>query len=546
MPNRPVHPRFRLFVFFVGHIALLAFSACAPRETLVEEGNRSGTLHRGVGPALADLDPHQASSLGDIHVLSALFEGLVAENPADLSPVPGVATSWEVSADGTIYTFRLRSDARWSDGRPLVAEDFVNSVRRALTPALGAPNAGLLYPVLNAEAYHKGRLADFAQVGITAPDTHTVRIVLEHPVAHFLALLTHPVWFPVPLHAIAAAGPAEARGNRWASSPATFVGNGPFVLSQWRQGQEIVVGASPTYWDAAVVKLRAVHFHFYDGVDAEERAYRAGQLHITEAIPAGRIDTWRADHPEQLRTDPFLDAYFYRLNTTRPFLNDVRIRRALSLAVDRELLTASLLRGGQRPASAFVPPGTGGYNPPELLRFDPEKARALLAEAGYPGGKGLPVFELLYTTSENHRRIAEALQAQWRTVLGVETRLANQELASLLEARKTGAFELLRSSWVADYAAPETYLDLFTTDSAQNFTGWSDPTYDHAIFAAARATDDVTRFDLLQKAETLLLEAAPIIPLYVNTHAYLIQPVVHGWQPTLLDRHPLKHVSLVP
>lgn len=545
MPNYSSRSLSCLFVCLVGSL-LLALSGCAPRQTLVEEGNRTQTLHRSVGPALADLDPHLASSLGDIHVLSALFEGLVAENPTDLSPVPGVATRWDVSADGVTYTFQLRPDAVWSDGRALVASDFVGSARRALAPALGAPNAELLYPVLNAEAYHKARLADFAHVGISAVDTHTLRITLERPVAHFLSLLTHPVWFPVPLHAVATAGPAEGRGNRWAGSPATFVGNGAFRLREWRDGQAIVAEASPTYWDATTVKLRAVHFHFYDGVDAEERAFRAGQLHITEAVPAGRIDAWRAEHPEQLRADPFLDAYFYRLNTTRPFLNDARVRRALSLAIDREQLTTALLRGGQRPATAFVPPDTGGYTPPDVLRFDPEKARSLLAEAGYPGGQGLPALELLYTTSENHRRIAEALQAQWRTVLSVETRLTNQELASLLEARKTGNFQLLRSSWVADYAAPETYLALFTSGSAQNFTGWSNPAYDKILYEAARAPDQATRFALLQKAETLLLDEAPIIPLYVNTHVFLLHPAVRGWSPTLLDRHPLKHVSLAP
>lgn len=535
-----------LLVCFVGALLVLGASACAPRRTLVEEGNRTGTLHRSVGPALADLDPQLASTLGDIHVLSALFEGLVAEDPTDLSPVPGVATLWEVSADALTYTFHLRPEAKWSDGRPLAAEDFVNSVRRALTPALGAPNAELLYPVLNAEAYHKARIADFAQVGIQATDTHTLRITLEHPTGHFLALLTHPVWFPVPLHAIAAAGPAEARGNRWAGAPASFVGNGPFTLREWRQGQFIAVAASPTYWDAATVKLKAVHFHFFDGVDAEERAFRAGQLHITESIPVGRIDAWRAEHPEQLRADPFLDAYFYRINTRRPPLDDVRIRLALSLSINREQLTTSLLRGGQRPATGFVPPGTGGYTPPATLRHDPAAARALLAEAGYADGKGLPVIELVYSTSENHRRIAEALQEQWRTQLGVETRLANQEVASLLEARATGNFQLLRSSWVADYDAPETYLDLFTGDSAQNFTGWSDPAYDQAIHEAARTPDRAARFALLQKAEALLLEQAPILPLYVNTHVYLLHPAVRGWHPTLLDRHPLKHVSLAP
>ncbi|MCX6937048.1 MAG: peptide ABC transporter substrate-binding protein [Verrucomicrobia bacterium] len=535
----------RLLPVLASALALLAFTACAPRETPVQAGIRTQTLHRTVGPDPANLDPHLASALGELQILSALFEGLVAEDPVTLAPIAGVARNWQISADGTTYTFLLRPEARWSDGRPLVAADFVASLRRALTPALGAPNAELLYPVLNAEAYHKARLADFSAVGITAPDPQTLRIVLEYPSAHFLSLLTHPVWFPVPLHAIAAAGPADARGNRWASAPASFVGNGAFTLQEWRAGQVLVAAASPTYWDAATVKLRAVHFHAFDSVDAQERAYRAGQLHVIDALPAGRIDAWRAEAPEQLRTDPFLDAYFYRFNTNRPFLSDVRIRRALSLALDREQLVNALLRGGQRPATSFVPPGTGGYNPPAIVRHDLAAAKALLAEAGHPDGQGLPVFELLYNTSENHRRVAETVQNQWRA-LGVQTRLINQEFATLLEARRSGDFQILRSGWVADYDDPISFLALFTGQSAQNFTGWSDPAYDRALYQAARTTDTAARQALLHQAETRLLEAAPILPLYVNTHVFLLHPSVRGWHPTLLDRHPLKAVSLAP
>lgn len=534
-----------LFMCFAGTLLLLGLAACTPRESLVEQGNRTRTLHRSIGPDLTDLDPHLASTLGDIHVLSALFEGLVAEDPRTLAPIPGVATHWDVSADGTTYVFHLRPEAVWSDGHPLVASDFVASVRRALSPALAAPNAELLYPVLNAEAYHKSRLADPAAIGISAPDTRTVRIVLEYPVAHFLALLTHPVWFPVPLHTVAASGALDARGNRWASTPATFVGNGAFSLVEWRRGQAIVASASASYWDAAAVDLRAVHFHVFDSNDAEERAYRAGQLHVTDSLPSGRIAAWRTEAPEQLRTDPFLDIYFYRLNTTRPFLNDVNVRRAFSLAIDREQLVSALLPGGQRPAAAFVPPGAGGYQPPSVLRHDPEAARTLLAEAGYPAGQGLPVFDLLYNTSENHRRIAEALQQQWLSV-GLQVRLVNQEFATLLDARRVGDFQLLRSGWVADYDDPISFLALFTKDGPQNFTGWSDPAYDRALYEAARTRDPVVRHALLRSAETRLLTSAPILPLFVNTHVFLLHPSVRGWFPTPLDRHPLKSVRLEP
>jgi oligopeptide transport system substrate-binding protein len=545
MPVLPPAFPLRLLRCVFACLAGLLLAACGPRATLVEEGLRTRTLHRGIGPEPADLDPHLASSLGDIHVISALFEGLVGEHPETLAPVPGLAARWETSADGLAYTFHLRPDARWSDGRPIAAEDVVASFRRALSPALGAPNAELLYPVLNAEAYHKGRLADFAEVGISSPDTHVVRVALEYPASHFLSLLSHPVWFPVPLHAIAAAGATDARGNRWASSPDTFVGNGPFVLRAWRRGQMISVEANPAYWDAAALRLRAVRFHPFDSVEAAERAYRAGQLHVIDTLPPGRVEAWRATAPAELRADPFLDTYFYRINTTRPFLSDIRVRRALSLALDREQLVSALLRGGQRPATGFVPPGTGGYEPPSLLRHDLEAARALLAEAGHPEGRGLPVFDLLYNTSENHRRIAEVLQQQWRAI-GVQTRLVNQEFATLLDARRTGDFQLLRSSWVADYNDPLSFLALFTKDSAQNFTGWSDPAYDRALYEAARTLDTERRHALYRAAETRLLEAAPILPLYFNTHVYLLHPSVRGWHPTLLDRHPLKHVSLAP
>lgn len=543
MPSLSRASRFALVASSL--FALTALVGCKPRETLVDQGNRTGTLHRSIGPDLSDLDPHLASSLGDIHVLSGLFEGLIGEDPKTLAPVPGVAKRWEVSADGLAYTFHLRKDAKWSDGRPLVAADFVASVRRALAPSLGAPNAELLYPVLNAEAYHKARLEDFSEVGIKATDTHVLRISLEYPASHFLSLLTHPVWFPVPLHAIEAAGSATTRGNRWAADPATFVGNGPFIFRDWRRGQLIVASANPAYWDAATVKLNAVHFHAYDSVDAEERAFRAGQLHVTESLPAGRVEAWRAEAPEKLRTDAFLDTYFYRINTTRPVLSDTRVRQALSLALNREQLVAALLRGGQRPATSFVPPGTGGYEPPALLRHDLAAARALLTEAGYPEGRGLPIFELLYNTSENHRLIAEALQQQWRAV-GIQTRLINQENSILREARGTGDFQLLRSSWVADFDDPVSFLALFTRDSANNFTGWNDPAYDRSLYEAARAPDAAVRHALFRQAETILHRELPILPLYFNTHVFLIHPAVRGWHPTLLDRHPLKHVSLEP
>jgi oligopeptide transport system substrate-binding protein len=292
------------------------------------------------------------------------------------------------------------------------------------------------------------------------------------------------------------------------------------------------------------VRLTAIHFYPLDSLDAEERAFRTGQLHITDSLPVSRIDAYRRDAPQFLRIDPYLGTYFYRFNTRRPYLDDVRIRRALALAVDRRAIVEKILQGGQTPAGTFTPPGLDGYVPPPGLTTDFAAARQLLVEAGHPGGKGLPPFELLYNNSENHRLIAEAIQEMWRRELGIEVQLVNQEEKVVLSVRQTGDYQILRSDWIADYADPSSFLDVWRSDSGNNYTGWSNPDYDSQLFSAARTVDPVARQALLQKAESLLLEDAPILPIYHYTHVFLIQPSVHGWYPTLLDHHPYKYVWL--
>jgi len=348
---------------------------------------------------------------------------------------------------------------------------------------------------------------------------------------------------PVYIPTVARYGPVARRGNPWAA-PGSWVGNGPFVLRSWRRGQEIVVARSPTYWDSARVRLREIHFHAFDSIDAEERAFRSGQLHVTEAIPPGKIDTYRRDAPGLLRIDPLLGTYFLRINVKRPSLQDPRVRRALALAVDRLAIVEKVLRGDQRPAYSFTPPGLGGYAPDPVQRTEPEEARRLLAASGHRGGEGLPVFDLLYNNSETHRVIAEAIQEMWRRELGVRVNLVNEELKSTEEDRRAGAFDLLRSSWIADYADPSAFLEIWRADSGNNFTGWSNAGYDVLLFAAARTPDPAARSALYAKAERILLEEAPIITLYHYTHVFLIRPSVRGWNPTWLDHHPYKDVWL--
>jgi oligopeptide transport system substrate-binding protein len=384
---------------------------------------------------------------------------------------------------------------------------------------------------------------DFGKVGAEAVGAHTLRVTLARPDPSFLSKLSHPAWYPVPLGTIAREGPPYERGNPWAT-PGRLVGNGPFVLKSWNPDESIVVARSPTYWDAARVRLAAIRFYPIDSVDAEELAFRAGQLHVTDAIPIDRVDAYRRDAPRLLRVDPYLGTYFYRFNVRKPALADPRVRRALSLAVDRRAIVARILHGLDTVARSFTPPGIEGYAPPEGPPTGFGQARRLLAAAGHPGGRGLPPLVLLYNSSENHRAIAEAVQETWRKELGLDVRLANQEEKVVLTSRRTGDYDIVRSAWIADYADAASFLDIFRGDNGNNQTGWSNPAYDALLDAAAASADPAARNVLRRKAEQILLDEAPVIPIYHYNHVYLIQPSVHGWQPTLLDHHPYKFVWL--
>lgn len=524
-------------------VCLLTAPGCLKRETAVQRGDREQVLHRGMGADPTDLDPHTATNIAEMDVVSALFEGLVSEDQTDLHPVPGVATRWDVSGDLLTYTFHLRPEAKWTDGLPVTASDFIASWRRVLTPSLAAENAGMLYVVQGAEAFHKGVAKDFSQVGVTTPNAQTLRVVLEHPTPYFLSLITHPVWLPVSLRAISAHGGAYTRGTGW-TRPGRHVGNGPFKLKEWRPNDKIVLEKSPSYWDAAHVRLNAIHFYPIESAETEERTFRTGGLHLTYGLPFGKVESYRSNSPQFLRTDPYLNTYFLRLNVRHPPLNNEKIRRALGLAVDRRAIVEKLLRGGQQTAFSVTPPGLPGYIPPAGSSADLTAARALLTEAGYPGGKGLPSLELLHNTSANNRLIAEAVQEMWRRDLGIDVKLLNQEYKVVLAERRAGRYQILLGDWVGDYLDPTTFLDLWRSDSGNNHTGWSNPEYDALLFAAARTADPAARAAQLQKAEAIVLASAPVIPVYYNTHVFLAQPSVKGWKPTLLDHHPYKHVWL--
>jgi len=500
-------------------------------------------LHYGNAVEPQDLDPQSVMGVYEARILRALIEGLVCSGPS-MEPVPGVAKSWDISADGLIYTFHLRADSRWSNGRAVTAHDFLQSYRRILSPAFGAPNADRLYYIAGAEAFHQGKLKDFEKTGFQALDPHTLRLTLHQPAPFLLRLLTRMEWMPVPVETIAAQGPLDRPGNRW-TRPENFIGNGPFILKSWRPGQRIIVTRSPTYWDRSKIPLDEIHFHAIDNPEVEERMFRTGQLHITSMLPLSKIATYRRDNPATLRIDSWGGLNSYVFNVQRPPFNDVRIRRAFSLAIDRESLVRNVTLAGDEPAYRAVPPGLGAYRGGPGFKADADEARRLLAEAGYPGGKGLPAVNLLYNTSENHRAIAEAIQQMWRRQLGVSVSLVNQEWTVYLDTvKKTRDFQIARAGWLN--AEPHLHLDRWETGNANNDADWSSPDYDRRLRASLAAPTLAERHALYEELEAILNQEMPFMPIYFVNLARLISPKVVGYRTNPDDAYPWRDTDLRP
>ncbi|WP_341938096.1 peptide ABC transporter substrate-binding protein [Marinimicrobium sp. C2-29] len=514
-------------------------------ETPVERGNREQILHMGNGDEPSDVDPHTTTGIPEYFIQKALFEGLVSKHPETLEVVPGVAERWDVSEDNRVFTFHLREDARWSNGDPVTAEDFVWSWERALMPALGNQYAYSLFVVENAEAYHRGEIEDFSEVGVKALDERTLEVTLANPTSYFLQLLDHHSMFPVHRDTVLAHGDMDERGTRW-TRPENFVGNGAFTIEEWSPGRVFVVAKTDQYWDADQVELQEIHFHPIQQVTTEERMFRSGQLHVTNTMPTSKISVYReADHPA-LRLNPYLGTYFYLINTEREPYDDVRVRQALAYSIDRESIVENITQAGERPAYALTPPGTLGYTPEAQVPYDPELARELLAEAGYPGGEGMPKVEILYNTMEDHKKIALAIQQMWRRELNVDVTLRNQEWKVYLNSKRISDFDLARLGWIGDYVDPSTFLDLFITDGGNNNTGWGNEQYDELLRKAARSASREERYDYFQQAESILMEEVPLIPLYNYTTKRLVSPSVKGWYDNIMDYHPYKYLSLEP
>lgn len=520
-------------------------AGCGQRVTPVEVATDEGILLLSNGTDPEELDPHLVSGLPEARILNALLEGLTRLNQETLQPEPAAAQRWTVDPGGLTYTFHLRPEGRWSDGTPVTADDFVFSYQRILTPTLGSPYASMLYVIRGAEAFHSGAQRDFSTVGVRAIDSHTLEIELANPTPYFLSLLSHFAWFPVPRHVVLAHGEIDRRGTGW-TRHGRFVGNGPFTLVKWNLGEGVEVKRDPAHWLADRVRLNGIRFLVYEDLNAEERAFRAGQLHITQSVPLGRIAYYRRLPSSPLRIAPYFGTYYLGINTTRPALSDPRVRQALSLALDRKAITSGLLHDTQTPALHFAPPDIDGYTTRFRLREDPAEARRLLAEAGYPDGRGFPRIEILYNTSESHRAIAERIQERWRDILGIEIGLLNQSWGSYLSSRRRGEFDIIRASWIGDYYDPDTFFSVYAAASGNNHTGWTSAIYDDLLAAAASSSDQSERHRLFDQAESLLLRELPIIPIYFYNNTYLVHPSVNNWFANIIDYHSYLDVYLAP
>jgi len=499
-------------------------------------------LHRGNGPEPESLDPHKSRSIQASDVLRDIGEGLVGySNTGEL--IAAAAEKWEVSEDGGQYDFWLRPDARWSNGETVTAEHFVFSFRRLVNPATAAFYAQALDSIENAADIIAGdKTPD--NLGVEAVDEFHVRISLTNATPYFLGLLTHPSAFPVHPPSIEQHGDAFAKAGN-------LLSNGAYKLDAWELGSVIHLSRNENYWNNAGTAIDKVHHYVTPEPQVELNRYRAGELDMTATVPPAAFAAIKDERPDELRLAPYLGVYYYGLNLTRePFKDNPKLRQALSMAIDREILTEKITERGEAPAYSWVPPGVDNYEAiraPYAEMNDEERhsaARRLYKESGYDENNPLEV-EIRYNTSETHQRIALAVQSMWREVLGFEATLINEEWQVLLSnMRAMEITQVFRSAWNGDYNDAHTFLQVMLSGNSSNMTGYASEDYDSLMQRAAEQTDLKRRQLYLEEAERVLLADHPVIPLYFYVSKHLVSPRVRGWGDNVLDYHYSQHLSI--
>ncbi len=520
----------RLWVGAIVALVVVFLAGCSPSSPRADLVFLNGAEPESIDPAVL-------TGQLDGRVAYALFEGLMAYG-SNGQPTPGVAETYEISPDGLIYTFHLRDSARWTNGRAVTAHDFVASWKRVLEPAQAAEYAYQLHYLKNGRAYNEGALKDFSQVGVQALDERTLRVTLENPTPFFLGLCCFCTLCAVPIETI------EKYGEDWIK-PGKIVSNGAFTLEEWRLNDHIRLRKNPAYWNAANVRLNSIDVLPIENSMTAYNFYKSGvaDLLMDKGLTPPALMSELKKMPD-FNAAPFLGNYFIRFNVSRPPFNDRRVRLAFALVIDKDLIVNKITRAGEVPATSFVPPKTSNYSSPPSYVRDPAKARQLLAEAGYPNGKGFPTIEYLFDSKKINESIAIELQTMFQRELGVKVGLKQQEWKVYLNSQNTLDYDFCRSSWIGDYNDPNTFLDMFVTDGGNNRTGWSNASYDAAIADAARELDSARRFDIFRRAEEMLVnKEAPICPLYYYVGIQLYDRLKWGGlEANVLDEHPLRTI----
>lgn len=540
MWNHESEMRFRrLLVLLLCGLVELSTAACSDSTLDAAKNVDADVLHRGIAGDPVTLDPSIAEDIHAFQVLRDLYEGLVTET-ADGSLVPGVAETWELSADGLQYTFFLREDAVWSDGQPVTAADFVDSFRRTISPDSRSPYASLLFPIRRAQEVLSGEIPA-ERLGVRAIDERTLEIQLSAPTPYFPAILAMPVSYPL-------YGGREPDGRQF-SDPEAFVGNGPYLLRRWQPGSLIRLERNPRFRESEIIRIPAVEYHSIQNPFTEWNRYRAGELDITATVPSSMVAALRDERPAELRISPALALYYVALDMSESLMSNRDLRLALSLAIDREKLTDVIGRGEQ-PAYGIVPDGVPGYRAARYSWQDVSAAeRESLAIAAYGNagyGETNPLnFKLIYDVGDIHETVALAIASMWRDVLGVHVELDKREWAYFLDTRNNkDEWDAMRFSWFGDYNDASTFLEIFRSGSVQNLSAFSSEDYDDLLDRASRTLDTAQRAELMAEAERLLLDSTPVIPLYFFVNKHLVSPRVLNFQSNILDIHPSRYFEL--
>jgi len=486
------------------------------------------------------IDPQLNSAVDGSTIIHNAFEGLMREDE-NSKIVPGTAEKYEVSDDGTVYTFHIRKDAKWSDGKPVVAGDFEYAWKRALNPKVAAEYAYQLFYIKNGAAYYNqekvgGKVATAEDVGVKVIDDNTLEVTLEAPVPYFLSLAAFPTYFPVRKDII------EGNEEKWTLKPDTYISNGPFKMSEWKEKESITFVKNENYWDAKNVKLETLEVKLIDDQITYLNAFKSGEIDVIESPPQAEIPTLLDEGTAKIY--PYLGTYFYVINVSdkakdvdpkaAEALSNPKFRKALSLAIDRQLIVDKVAQGGQAPATSYVPAGILDSIGEEFQKdysskgANIEEAKKLLEEVGYPNGEGAPTITFTFNTDQGHQNIAQAVQDMWKTNLGINVELKNEEWAVFQDTRNNFQYSMARHGWIADYNDPMTFLDMWTTGNGQNNAGYSNKEYDKLIAQAKVELDDAKRTELLHKAEDILMDESPIIPLYYYTNVLCIDKNVKG------------------